>query len=151
MQRFKEAAKVLKMYPKLKLGEKTDKGVKSLGPKTVVITAEPTTTMMMKNGKQVKAFKLIVKENGELKKWLVPITTEEGEGHYLIEHLQDVEVGETIVLEMKKRGPRNYIEVVRSGKPITKTKQIEDEEELPGEDLPPAGGPSERFKFEGEE
>jgi hypothetical protein len=116
MERVKEAAKVLKLYPKLRLGEKLEGGgVKSTGPHTVKITAEPTTTMMLKDTKSVKAFKFIVEEKGTLYKWLVPLTNEEGEGHYLVEHLLDVEVGEEIVLEMKKRGARNYIDISRTG------------------------------------
>lgn len=148
MQRFKDAAKVLKIYPKLKLGEKLEGGgVKSLGPKKVKITAEPSTTVMIKNGKQVKAFKLIVEEGGELKKWLIPMLNEEGEGHYLVDQLQDVEVGEVITLEMKKRGPRNYIEITREGAENDQ-KVVEDEDEVPGEH--DAEDPD-RFKFEGEQ
>lgn len=126
MKNVKEAARVLKLYPKLRLGEKIQGGgVKPTGPHTVKITAEPTTVMMNKNNKQVKAFKFVVEENGTLFKWLVPLTNEEGEGHYLIERLQDVEVGEIVVLEMKKRGARNYVEILREGDL--------DEQELPPE------------------
>lgn len=116
MDRVKEAAKILKLYPKLQLGEKLPgSGVKPTGPHTVKITAEPTTVMINKNGKALKAFKFIVDEAGELKKWLVPLTNDQGEGHYLIERLQNVEVGDEIVLEMKKRGPKNYIDITRPG------------------------------------
>ena len=127
MQHVKEAAKSLKLYPKLRLGEKLPGGgVKPTGPHTVRFTAEPTTTMMNKNNKMVKAFKFIVEENGTLFKWLVPLLNEDGEGHYLVERLQDVEVGEVVVLEMKKRGARNYIEILREG-------DMESDEELPKE------------------
>ena len=80
MKNVKEAAKTLKLYPKLRLGEKLPGGgVKANGPHTVKITAEPTTTMINKNGKMVKAFKFTVEENGQLYKWLVPLLNEEGE------------------------------------------------------------------------
>lgn len=104
------------MYPKLKLGEKLPgKGVKSTGPHKVKFLAEPTTTKMRKGGNVVKAFKFIVEENGTLYKYLVPITNEDGEGHYLVEHLKDVKVGEEVILEMKKSGAINYIDVKREG------------------------------------
>lgn len=125
MENVKAAAKALKLYSKLQLGEKIPGGgVKSTGPHTVKITAEPTTTIMDKGGKPVKAFKFIVEEAGVLHKWLVPLTNEQGEGHYLIERLQNIEIGEEIVLEMKKRGPKNYIDVTRPG-------EEEDDIELP--------------------
>ena len=131
MKNVKEAAKTLKLYPKLRLGEKLPGGgVKANGPHTVKITAEPTTTMINKNGKMVKAFKFTVEENGQLYKWLVPLLNEEGEGHYLIERLQDIEVGEEIVLEMKKRGARNYIDITKPGEEDAEDEiPVEEEEE----------------------
>src|SRR3990172_8224726 len=131
MKNVKEAAKTLKLYPKLRLGEKLPGGgVKANGPHTVKITAEPTTTMINKNGKMVKAFKFTVEENGQLYKWLVPLLNEEGEGHYLIERLQDIEVGEEIVLEMKKRGARNYIDITKPGEEDTEDEiPVEEEDE----------------------
>lgn len=129
MQRVKDAALKLKLYSKLQLGEKRagengKESVHSTGPHTVKITAEPTTTIINKNGKSVNGFKFIVEENGQLYKWLVPLTNEQGEGHYLIERLQNIEVGQEIVLEMKKRGPKNYIDISRPG-------EEEDEIEVP--------------------
>lgn len=116
MERLKEAAKVLKMYPKLKLGEKMPgSGVKSTGPHRVKFLAEPTTTKMRKGSTVVKAFKFIVEENGVLYKYLIPITNEDNEGHYLVEHLKDVKPGEEVILEMKKSGAINYIDVKRDG------------------------------------
>lgn len=131
MQRVRDAAIKLKLYPKLQLGEKLPgSGVKPTGPHTVKITAEPTTTIINKNGKPVNAFKFIVEENGDLYKWLVPLVNEQGEGHYLIERLQNVEVGQEIVLEMKKRGPKNYIDISRPGD------EDDEEVEVPIDELP---------------
>lgn len=127
MERIKEAAKVLKLYPKLQLGERREDGknakgepkfvVFPTGPHTVKLLAEPTTVMLNKGGKMVKGFKFMVEENGATYKWNVPLMNENGEGHYLIDRLNsmDVQVGEEITLEMKKRGPRNYIDVTRPG------------------------------------
>lgn len=128
MERVKEAAIALKLYPKLQLGEKIEgSGVKPTGPHTVKITAEPTTTMINKGGKPVKGFKFIVEEAGQLYKWLVPLVNEQGEGHYLIERLQDVRIGEEIILEMKKRGAKNYIDITRPG-------ETHDDDEIPEEE-----------------
>ncbi len=130
MERLKEAAKVLKMYPKLKLGEKLPgKGVKSTGAHKVKFLAEPTTTKMRKGSNVVKAFKFLVEENGVTYKWLVPITNEDGEGHYLVEHLQDVKVGEEVTLEMKKSGAINYIDVLRDGETSVEEGEVDPESE----------------------
>lgn len=136
MERLQEAAKALKLYPKLKLGEKLPgSGVKSTGPHTIKITAEPTTTTIMKMGKPTKVFKFLVEEKGQLYKWFVPIYNKEGEGHYLIERLQFVAVGEEIVVEMKKAGARNFIEVRPVGDPGQSDHDSEDEVEVePSED-----------------
>lgn len=129
MERVRAAAVALHLHPKLHLGEKLPGGgVKSTGPHTVKITAEPTTVMITKNNKPVKAFKFIVEENGQLYKWLVPLTNEQGEGHYLIERLINVEVGQEIVLEMKKRGPKNYIDISRPGEEEEEEVEVADEE-----------------------
>lgn len=122
------------MYPKLKLGEKLPGGgVKPTGPHKVKITGEPTTVPIIKDGKSIKAFKFVVEENGQLYKWIVPLTNKEGEGHYLIERLQDVEVGDEIILEMKKTGARNYIDISRPGA-VHEDDEVEypDEEETGG-------------------
>lgn len=123
MDRVKEANKVLKIYPKLKLGEKIivngkPGGVKSTGVHKIKIIAEPTTTMVRKTvDKQevmVKGFKFIVEEGGKLYKWLVPMTDPKtNEGHYLMEHLEDIAVNEEFTVEMKKEQGRNYIEIKR--------------------------------------
>lgn len=124
MERVKEANRVLKIYPKLRLGEKIIKadgkpgGVKSTGLHKIKIISEPTTTMVRKTVDEkeviIKGFKFIVDEGGKLYKWLVPMTdAKTGEGHYLMEHLQDVEVGEEFTVEMKKDQGKNFIEVKR--------------------------------------
>jgi hypothetical protein len=126
MDRLREAAVVLKIYPKLKLGEKLPGGgVKPTGSHKVKITAEPTTVMVNKGGIPTKHFKFIVEENGQNYKWLVPITNKEGtEAHYLVERLMDVQVGDELILEMKKQGARNFIEVRRANEP----ERVEEEE-----------------------
>lgn len=135
MERIKEAARHFKLYPKVCFGEMrgNDRGNLVFFPNNiphrVVITDEPTTVMINKNNQPVRAFKFIVEENGELYKWLVPLVNDRGEGHYLIDRLNTlgINVGDEVVLEMKKRGPRNYIQVTRAG-------EEEEEEEIPPDD-----------------
>jgi len=134
MENFKQAMTTLKMYPKLKLGEKVvGGGVKSTGPHTIKITAEPTTTTIAKQGVPTKVFKCIVEERGQLYKWYVPVMNKDNtEGHYLIERLADIPVGEEFTVEMKKQGARNFIEVLRAGesaKPAVEDDEHELEEE----------------------
>lgn len=134
MERVKKAAEVYKLYPKLRLTDEVKRPNgkpvhEPNGPHTVKITAEPTTTMVIREGVETKAFKFIVEEGGKLFKWTVPLTNKEGEGHYLIDRLQDIEVGEEIILEAKKRGARTYIDVRKV--------DADDEGEVPeeGEDI----------------
>lgn len=132
MENLKVAAKALKMYPKLRLGEKIPGGgVKTTGPHKVKITAEPTTAMVNKGGVVSKHFKFIVEENGQQYKWFVPLMNKDAsEGHYLIERLMNVEVGEEITLEMKRQGGRNFIEVLRAGEKGAAEEEQEVDEEV---------------------
>lgn len=138
------------MYPKLQLGERVPTGkndkngepayaIKPTGPQVVKITAEPTTTTIKKAGVETKVFKFIVEKNGQKYKWYVPIMNKDGsEGHYLIERLMDVEVGEEITLEMKKQGARNYIDVRRAGEPERHDEdevEVDDSDEARAEDF----------------
>lgn len=150
MENLKKAAETLKMYPKLRLGERREGtngkvSVHPTGPHKVKIVAEPTTTIVMKMGVATKVFKFLVNEDGQLYKWYVPVMNKDNtEGHYLIERLQFVNVGEEITLEMKKQGGRNFVEVLRAGD--IADKQIEDDEEIEMEEE--SSEPIERFEFE---
>lgn len=130
MDNFKQAMKTLKMYPKLRLGEKLPgSGVKPTGPHKIKFTAEPATTTIMKGGTPTKVFKCIVEENGQLYKWYVPVMNKDNtEGHYLIERLAEIPLGEEFTVEMKKQGARNFIEVRRAGEP--ERPNIDDEQEV---------------------
>lgn len=151
MENLKKAAETLKMYPKLKLGERREgnngkQSVHSTGIHTIKFTAEPTTTTINKMGVPTKVFKCIVEENGQLYKWFVPVMNKDNtEGHYLIERLQDIKVGEEFTVEMKKQGAHNFIEVLSKGE-VAKT-ALEDEQEIEEEIQI---GDDEAFKFDDE-
>lgn len=149
MEQVRKAALALKLYPKLQLGERKEGGngkmsVHPTGPHTVKITAEPTVVKVNKGAQTIQCFKFLVEENGQLYKWIVPfVNIKTNEGHYLIDRLNtmQVEVGEEIILEMKKQGMINYIEIRRPGDADATEEEHElpDEEDLSGESSPFAG------------
>ena len=134
MKKLKEIALAINLHPKLQLGEKLPKGgVKPTGPHTVKFLEEPMVVIINKEGKSVKAMRFIVEENGQKFRWVVPVLNKEGQPNYLIERLMNVEVGDTRILEMKKQGARNYIDVSIPGEERVDD-EPEDEEEVPDEE-----------------
>lgn len=146
MEQVRKAAVALKLYPKLPLGERKvgtsgKMSVHPTGPHTVTITAEPTVVKVNKGGQVIQCFKFIVKENGQLYKWIVPfVNIKTNEGHYLIDRLNSmqIEVGEEIILEMKKQGMINYIAISRPGDSeiVDEEHEIDDEESVAMQDNP---------------
>lgn len=114
MEKIREIAKAIKLYPRIKLGEKSLGGATvGTGPHKVKFVEEPNViTGKDKKGNPRKELKFILQESGQLYRWQVPILNDEGQPHYLVERLMDIQVGEIRVLEMKKRGPRSYIDVM---------------------------------------
>ena len=137
------------IYPKLKLGVRT---VKPDGSYGAVVSTGPQKVKLIKEfirkgidretSKVIEVYKIVVEHEGVIKEYRMPIKAREtGELHYLVQRLSKVEEGEEIIMEMKKQGPKNYIEVLRAdGSPI----EIDDEEvtdtthgdeEMPDEDI----------------
>lgn len=86
-------------------------------------------------GKKVPMIAYLVEENGEKKSYRIKKHNKEGEISYLVIRLADVAEGEEVILEMKKQGIKNYIEVT----PVSQTKSVEiDDDDIPiiGEDEP---------------
>jgi hypothetical protein len=71
-----------------------------------------------------------VEENGERKKYKVPVKGKDGEPHYLVQRLAEIPEGQEIVLEYKRAGMKGYIEVM----PVNDISTIEMDEE--DEDAP---------------
>lgn len=67
------------------------------------------------NGNPRQEISYTVTENGQEYRWNVPIKNKEGGANYLIERLMDIREGDTVLLEMKRRGPRNYVDVQKVG------------------------------------
>lgn len=102
--------------PWLHLGEKLEGGgVRSTGKHIVSIIEEPKVTKDNDpiTGKERQILLFRVLENETEKKWSFPIYGKDGQPHYLISRMEDIEVGEVFSLEIKKKGLKNYIEVGR--------------------------------------
>ena len=70
----------------------------------------------------------LVEENGEKKEYRTKVKNKEGKLNYLVQRLAEIEEGDEVILEMKKMGIKNYIEVTPT-KGATKVEHdVEDEE-----------------------
>ena len=111
--------------PWLQLGIKQDSGgVKATGKHLVKILEEPVEGKDTDpiTGKERDVFLFLLEEAGAQKKWKLPIFYKDGSPHYLLSRFENIPVGATLSLEMKRKGMKNYIEV---GYPV------ENEEEIP--------------------
>ena len=123
--------------PKLRLGVKLAKGgVSSTGPHLVKFVEEPIAIMGKDNeGKERKELKFIVEENGIRYRWHAPIYSKDGTApHYLMERIMDINVGDERILEMLRKGARNYVDV---RKPDEAPEPPDDEEDPEIEDIVP--------------
>lgn len=120
MENSKKLMKAAGIYPKLKLGVRKAVGsakesVHSTGKHTVTMIEDKMSRARdRKTGNIVEVVRFILEENGVKKQYTAPVKhPETGDLHYLVQILSKVEKGETVTMEMKKQGPRNYIEVLR--------------------------------------
>jgi len=113
MQKLKELAAQLKIHPKIQLGIKqAGGGVNSTGPHKVKFIEEPAVVMGRDHeGKPRKELRFLLQEGEATYRWNVPILNKESQPNYLVERLIDVEIGDERVLEMRRQGQRNYIDV----------------------------------------
>ena len=118
--------------PFLQLGIKQDGGgVKSTGAHKVKFIEEPKVSKGNDpvTGEERQELHFIVEEDGSKKKWNFPLYFKDGSPHYLLSRLEEVEVGDEVVLEMKRKGVKNYIDIsYETNKEDTDTIQ---EEEYP--------------------
>ena len=56
-----------------------------------------------------------VTEKGKQKLWTIPLKDKDGNLHYLVQALADYAAGDEIVVEMKKNGAKNYVDIRRVG------------------------------------
>lgn len=126
------------ILPKLRLGVKKEKGgVDPTGPHRVKMVADRIGKGVdRETGKVIDVVKYTVEEEGELKEYSVPVKAREtGELHYLVQRLSEVSEGEEVILEMKKRGFKNYVDVLNlNGEPIGVNEEGVSEPEEEGEE-----------------
>ena len=102
------------LLPKLRLGVKQDKGgVKSTGPHRVKVLEDKIVKGFdQESGKEIDYVKYILSENNEKKYYQTKLKDKEGGLSYLVQRLAEINEGDEVILEMKRRGVRNYVEVV---------------------------------------
>ncbi len=129
MKVSKEILSKMGVLPKLRLGKKKSGGgtistgahrVKLLSDK-IVNGTDP------KTGKIIEFVRYLVEEKGEKKIYQTKKLNDKGEVNYLVMNLSEINEGDEVILEMKKQGIKNYIEVL----PVkgSLTSEVEDGEE----------------------
>lgn len=140
MEKSKELVKQAGIIPDLRLFVQIKdengkpKGTQATGPHRVKILSDKVIkSTEYETGKEIPAVEYIMEEDGEKKRYEVPVKDKRGDLHYLIQHLSEIPEGEEIILEGKKKGPRSYVAVTR----ISGTQEVEEDpfEKLPQENI----------------
>ncbi len=132
METVKQVMDSLGVLPKLHLGLKTPKGAVSTGPHTVTFLSEPEPiTSKDFAGKPGKYLRFEVEENGLRMHWRVAVLNREGQANYLLERLVTIKPGDVRVLEMRKAGMKNYIDIREVGAEASVPDEDEGEEDTP--------------------
>ena len=135
METSKDITKKANIIPRLRLGSKTDRGVVSNGPHRVKFIADKEVKGKDFSGKEIDMVAYLVEENTEKKSYRIPKLNKQGEINYLVIRLAEVNEGDEVILEMKKKGIKNYVEV----SPISNASRVEvEDDDIPviGEDEP---------------
>ncbi len=116
------------LLPKLRLGIKGSRGVTPTGPHKVKIIEDKLIKKLNTEGVEEVFVRYIFEEDGEKKQYDAHM---KGKGstdpHYLVQALAEVEPGEELILEMKKAGVKNYIEVTRMKTGETERAEADDD------------------------
>lgn len=131
MKQSKEILNKAGIVPALRLMVKDQKGVPvSTGPHRVkMLSDKPSKDIDPQTGKERYVMIYYVEENGEKKMYKAKMHDKAGNVHYLVQRLAEVEEGEEIILESKRNGAKNYIQVLRTSDPSSV--EMEDEEDIP--------------------
>lgn len=104
------------ILPKLRLAVKEEgKAPVPTGPHRVTIIDDKIKKGKDEKGNIIDVVHYVFEENGEKKYYEVPVKDKQGELHYLVQRLSEVPEGSEIILEMKKRGMKNYVSVAIVG------------------------------------
>ena len=136
MKNSKELLVRAGILPKLRLGLKQTKGgVKSTGAHRVKILEDK---ILKKpdpiTGKEIEIVRYIVEENGEKKFYDTKLRDKNGGLSYLVQRFAEIKEGEEVILEMKKQGIKNYVEVILVSH--ASNVEIEDDEDDDEDELP---------------
>jgi hypothetical protein len=124
MKESKELLKKAGIVPRLELARQLEGGgTRSTGPHIVKVLDEKIVVGKdFQTGAEREEMKYLLEEAGEKKTYSVPVKDKNGELHYLIQRFAEIEPGEEIILEAKKKGIRTYIDLQRVNNITGKTK-----------------------------
>lgn len=113
MEKSKELVTQAGIVPNLQLATQQERGgVKSTGPHTVKIIEEKLiNTTNYETGKQVPTMRYFFEENGERKQYDVEVKDKNGNLDYRIQKISQFEIGQILVIEVKKKGIKNYTDI----------------------------------------
>lgn len=115
--------------PKLRLGKKkSGGGTISTGAHRVKLLSDKIVSGTdSKTGKIIEYVRYLIEEKGEKKIYQTKKLNDKGEISYLVQNLAEINEGEEVIMEMKKQGIKNYIEVL----PVSggSTAEVEDEDD----------------------
>jgi len=143
MKTINEILKQAKIVPLLRLAvQKEGGGEVGTGPHRVKLLRDKAAKRInARTGKEEYIVWLYVEENGEEKKYPIPVKDKNGEVHYLIQRLGEFKEGDEIIMEYKRRegSVKGFIDV----RPVTQQKKpdeeipvIEEVPEIPEKDIP---------------
>lgn len=131
MKQSKALMKEANIQPKLRLGNKTKHGTVSTGAHRVKMIADKIVKGTDTKGKEIDFVRYLVEENGETKTYQTKKLNDKGELSYLVQRLSEINEGQEVILEMKKQGIKNYIDVL----PVVGGGQVEVEEDEDNEEI----------------
>lgn len=105
--------------PKLKLAPKNERGVATPnGKHEVLFVADQVITLKHPKRNRPEPFvRYIFQDAGQNKTYDRPVKDDNGQLHYFIEQMSEVEEGETVILEARRTGANLYISVEKTNKP----------------------------------
>ena len=113
MKNSKELLNKAGILPKLRLGLRLPAGgVKPTGPHRVTVLEDRIIKKVdPKDGKDKEWVSYTVQENGEKKVYDTLLRDKNGGLSYLVQRFAEINEGDEVILEMKKQGAKNYIEI----------------------------------------
>lgn len=116
MKISKELLQKAGILPKLRLGIKQQGGgVKSTGSHKVKVLEDKIIKKPNDKGEMIEWVRYVIEEGEEQKVYDTKLRDKTGQPSYLVQRFAEIKEGEEVILEMKKQGVKNYIEVTQVG------------------------------------